>query len=148
MVAVGHEYWDTSHEIEGGDGHGDEHGDEHGELQDVRGHNLAFYRAGVNVDLPTSTHELEVALSLNSMLGTSYGAGRIWQEQLEDCAGEHELEHALYHKVGAGLEVVVADGVLLLGVGADYAHTINGDIQQDGKDGDYRIGVFTFFRWW
>ena len=146
VAALGHEYYDTSYNIEHtaeqgeeqGKGHAEEHVEE---MMDIRGHNLALYRAALIIKIPTSMDELDIELKLNTMLGLGFAVGRIWQEQLEDFAGEHELEHALFHKLGAGLKLVAADGALALSGGADYAHTIDGAIEAgEGEEGDFSIG--------
>lgn len=134
IAGVGHEYVDFDATF--------------GEMDNVRSHGLAVYRAGINY--PISDHlavgdVVEIRLKLNSAMHLGdigpVKLGETWQAELNDWAGdEADLDHLLYHRAGGSINLTFADDRINLSFGGALQHTVGGDIKADGMErGEFDI---------
>ena len=131
IATAGYEYFDTAPK-------GLENIDE------LRGYYVSLYRGSISHTF-NPQDGIEVKLKFNSSLGLGeigdINIGEIRLIELEDFADGNDLNHVLFHRGGASINLNLGDRVSL-GFGASHDSTIGGQIEMlDDNDGEFTVGL-------
>lgn len=109
----------------------------------VRGVYTSLSRVGYKDTYTTPHGGIDITFKANSVLGLGdvgfVELGRFWQGEMNDFAGESDLEHALYYKGSASIGMTSKNGRVALSIGGEYGTTIEGeiDVHGEGENGDF-----------